>query len=249
MTAVAGNAAQVAFTNLTQVITAHVHAAPFKIVAPAQWYNSDAADTLLLVKKDSPIRSGRDMDGKTLAVSNLGGIAWIADLNWVDRTGGDSRTVHILELPNAVVQDALLAGRIDAATFISPFMEKALETGQIRVLAKSRDSIAKRFQESAYVSTADYIAANQDTMKRFSRAMHEAIVYTNTHLGETVTLVASFSGVDAAVIAQSVRPTDPEYVDAKNIQPLIDVSFRLKAIDRTFSADELIADTVLRPTR
>ena len=150
------------------------------------------------------------------------------------------------ELPNSATLKALLAGRIDAATFVSPFMEPALATDQIRVLAKSYDSIAKRFEAAAYVSTPECIAANQDTMKRFSQAMHEAIVYTNTHLGETTSLVASYSGMDPTVIAHSVRPTDPEFVDAKNIQPLIDIAFRLKAIDRKFNAEELISDTALR---
>ena len=166
MVAVAGNAAQVAFTNATQVIQSHAHAAPFRIVAPAQWYTTDHPDTLLLARKDSPIHSGRDMNGKTLAVTNLNGLAWIANLNWVEQTGGDSKAVKVLELPNSAMQEALLAGRIDAATFVSPFMEPALATGQIRVLAKSYDWIAKRFMAAAYVS-AEYIAANQDTMKRF----------------------------------------------------------------------------------
>ena len=208
-----------------------------------------ASDSLLLVRKDSPISSGRDMNGKTLAVTNLNGLAWMANLNWIDQTGGDSRSVHVLELPNSAMQQALLAGRIDAATFVSPFMERALAAGQIRVLAKSYDSIAKHFEAAAYVSTAEYVTANPDAMKRFSQAMHDSIVYTNAHLGETVSLVASYSGVDAALIAQSVRPTDPEYVDARNIQPLVDLAFKLKVIDRTFNAQELISDTALRPAR
>jgi hypothetical protein len=86
-------------------------------------------------------------------------------------------------------------------------------------------------------------------MSKFVHAMHDSIVYTNTHLAETVPLVASYTGVEPAVVARSVRAIDPEYIDPKDLQPVIDVEFRYKVIDRTFNADDVISSIALRRPR
>ena len=76
--------------------------------------------------------------------------------------------------------------------------------------------------------------------------MHDAIVYTNTHLDETVNLVSSYTGVAPNVISRSVRPVDPEYIDPKNIQPVINLALRYKLIDHGFSADDVVSPSALR---
>ena len=77
--------------------------------------------------------------------------------------------------------------------------------------------------------------------------MHEAILYTNAHLDQTVDLVASYSGIDPAVIRRSTRVIDPEYLEARYIQPLIDAAATSGLIDRKFSAAEIISPYALRP--
>lgn len=73
------------------------------------------------------------------------------------------------------------------------------------------------------------------------------MVYTNTHLAETVPLVASFTGVPGADVARSTRAIDSEYEDARELQPVIDFLYRYKQIDRQFDARELISPLVLKP--
>ena len=52
-----------------------------------------------IVRKDSPIKTGRDLNGKTFAVPALMDLNQIAAMAWIDQTGGDSRTVKIVEIP------------------------------------------------------------------------------------------------------------------------------------------------------
>jgi NitT/TauT family transport system substrate-binding protein len=249
LASVIGGSVQVAFTSVPAVLQGFARGVPFRVVAPAQWYLSEAATSALFVRVDSPIRSGRDLNGKTVAVQSLKDLNWAVTLAWIDQNGGDSKTVKVVELPNSAVLPAIEEGRIDAGSLASPFLEQGLSSGKARMLAKSYDAIAKRFQASVFVSTADYIAANGDAMGRFVRAMHESIVYTNTHLPDTVALVASYTGVEPAVVARSVRAIDPEYIDPKDLQPVIDVAFRYKLIDRNFTADDLISTVALRRPR
>jgi NitT/TauT family transport system substrate-binding protein len=249
MAAIAGGSIDLAFTAVLPVIQAHVKGIEFKIVAPAGWYLSDAPQLLMLVKKDSPIATGRDLNGKTVGCTALRDLSCTAMAAWIDQNGGDSKTLKTLELPNASLLPALDEGRIDAATFVTPFLDQALASGKARVLAKDYDAISKRFQTAGYIATAGFAAKNADALGRFARAMHDAAVYTNAHLPETVDIVASYTGIPASAIATSVRATDPENVDSRNIQPLIDVCAKYGIIDRSFPAADIISQAAVRPAR
>ncbi len=55
------------------------------------------------------------------------------------------------------------------------------------------------------------------------------------------------SGVAPEVIARSVRMVDPEYVEPRNIQPVIDVLAKYGQLDRAFPAEEIISSAALKP--
>ena len=57
---------------------------PIKLVAPSSLYLSDHADSLLLVRADSPIRTARDLNGKILGVDSLNDVYTLATRAWVD---------------------------------------------------------------------------------------------------------------------------------------------------------------------
>lgn len=246
MASVAGGSTQVAFTSLPAVLQAFARGLSFRVVAPAQWYLSEAATSALYVKADSPVKTGRDFNGQTVAVQSIKDLNWAVMMAWIDQNGGDSKTVKAVELPNSAVAPAIAEGRVLAGNLVSPFSDQALAAGQVRMLAKSYDAIAKRYQASVFVATAEYIAANLDAMGRFVRAMRESIVWTNTHLAETVDLVASYTGADPANVAKSVRAIDPEFLDPKDIQPVINVAFKYNLIDRAFAAEDLLSPVALR---
>jgi NitT/TauT family transport system substrate-binding protein len=249
LSALAGGTIQVAFTSLFGVIEAHARGINFQIVAPAQAYSSEAPTAGLLVRKDSPIKTGADFNGKVIASLALKDLNALATLAWIDQNGGDSKTVKVIELPVAALLPALSEGRIEGMTTTPPFLDQAVASGNARILSKSYDALAKHFYASIFVATKEYVDKNRDTMSRFGRAMHESIVYTNAHLPETVDLVASYSGIPASVIANSNRATAGEYVSPRDVQPLIDVAVRYGLIPTGFSADDLISPTAVRAPR
>src|SRR6201999_2147791 len=177
-------------------------------------YNAEKPNIGMLVLKDSPIRTGADLNGKTissLAVRDLNAIAMYA---WIDKTGGDSKTVKVIELPSSAVLAGLEEHRADAAAIIEPALTQLLTTGKARVLAHQFDAIGSRVEQTAFASTSPFVDANRDLMSRFAVAMHESEVYTNSHLPQTAELVASFAGITEDVVLHSVRVIDPEYVEA-----------------------------------
>jgi NitT/TauT family transport system substrate-binding protein len=246
---ITGGSADIAFTSLLPVIQAHLRGIDFQVITAANFYDTERPVAVLLVAKNSPIRSGRDLNGQTVSSTALKDLNAAATLAWVDQNGGDSRTLKVIELPSSAALASIDEGRIAAVTLGAPFMEQALNSGKVRVLAKSYDAIGKKFETSGYVATGDYVRKNLDTMQRFARAMHEAVIYTNSHMPETVGIVASYSGVEPAIIAKSARAIDPEFVDVKNIQPLIDAAAKYGIIEHGFNADEIISSAAMRPAK
>lgn len=244
---VVGGTSQFAETSTPTVIQGFARGVPFRIIVAGELYTDDRAGDALFVSAASPIRSARDLDGKIVGVQALNAMFSLATKAWLDQHGGDSASIKLIELPVSAAVPALEQGRIDAGRLTSPFMEQALAEGKVRLLAKNLGAIAPRFQETAYVATAQYITDNPDVVRRFVRAMHESIVYTNTHLKETVPLVASFTGVTEADVARSTRAIDAESADPRYLQPVIDFLYRYKQIDRSFNASDIISPLALKP--
>ena len=241
-----GGSYDVAYTNLVPVLQAHVRGVPFQIISPSTMFDSERMQNAMLVVKDSPLRGAGDLDEKTIGTQSLQDLNSVAMRAWIDKNGGQSKTVHFLEVPSAAAVASLVAHRVDAMALSEPLLGEALASGKVRVFAQPQGAIANRFQAQAFVVMSDFVAAHPDVMARFARAMHESAVYNNAHLADTVQLVSSFTAVPRDVVAHSVRAIDAEYAAPQFIQPLIDAAAKYGMIPRAFPAEDIISSAALK---
>lgn len=242
----AGGSFDVAYTNLVPVLQAHLHGLPFQIIAPSTMFSSDRSQNAMLVTNNSPIHTARDLDGKTIGTQSLQDLNSVAMRAWIDKNGGNSSTIHVLEVPSASAVAALTSNRIDAMALSEPLLTMALDTGKVRILAKPQGAIADRFQAQAFVTTTDFVAQHPEAMARFARAMHESALYNNSHLAETIPMISAFSAVPADVIAHTVRSIDGTYTSPRFIQPLIDFAAKYGMIPHSFPAEEIISPAAFK---
>ena len=247
MAAVLGGSAEVAFTNMVAVFQARIRNVPLQIVAPSVLYSSAKPPGVLLVLKDAPFHTGRDMNGKTIGAASLSDLITASVNAWVDKTGGDSKSIHFVEVPSASAQPVLEQGRVDAAFMIEPALTQSIATGKTRVLCSPYDAIGDHFETTAWVAAANAVDQNRDKMSRFARAMHEAIVYTNAHPADTVDLVAAQTGTTPDQVAHSVRAQNAEYLDARYISPLLDFCVKYGLIEHTFPVADIISPVAVKP--
>jgi NitT/TauT family transport system substrate-binding protein len=242
----AGGSYDVAYTNLVPVLQAHLRGLPFQIIAPSTLFMSDRTQNAMLVTKDSPFRSAADLDGKIIGTQSLQDLNSVAMRAWIDKNGGHSATVRVLEVPSAAAVAALTSHRIDAMALSEPLLGEALATGKVRIFAKPQTAIAPQFQAQAFVVNSDFAAQHTDAMVKFAKAMHESALYNNKHLTETIPLVASFTDIPADVIAHSVRAIDGEYAAPKLVQPLIDAAAKYGMIAHGFAAEDIISPEAMK---
>ena len=197
LTALIGGSADIAAGSLFPTFAAIAHDIPVKFIAPEAFYLSDHADSVLLVKADSPIRTASDLNGKIIGVDSLKDLYTLATRGWVDNGGGDGASLKPVELPPPEQLAALLGGRIDAGVFKAPYLSVALAGGKARLLGKPLDAVAPRFLISAWIASDDFIKKNPQAVKAYQSVIAEAGRYTNSHPDATVDLVAKFTGQEA----------------------------------------------------
>jgi NitT/TauT family transport system substrate-binding protein len=239
--AVLGGAADLGGGNLFSVFSAYARGVPLRIVAPVSLYTTEHADTLLLVRKDSPIQSARDLNGKTIASNSVRDVDDTATRVWVDNNGGDGKSLHVIELKAAEQVIALDTGRIDAVAIKPPFLTIAMGSGKYRVLGKPLDAIANRFLLSCYVATADYIAKNPAIVSSFAAALAESARYTNANQNATNDMVAAFSGQDPALLGRGVRSVTAETVTLADLQRPLDFAYKNGLLEKTFDVSGILA--------
>jgi NitT/TauT family transport system substrate-binding protein len=245
--AVAGGAAQFGLSSLVGIIAAHEKGIPFTLVAPAGVVTSDVPYSQFVVKADSPIKTGRDLNGKTIGAAGLKDMDTVAIMNWVDKNGGDSKTLKFVEMPGPVALSAIEEGRIDGADLNTPTLTRGLEGGKVRSLAQIFDAIAPRFANTGWFATTDYTTKNRSTVEAFARVIHDSNIYCNAHHAETVPLVAENAKIDEKMVARMARITFGDYLRAADIQPLVNVAAKYGAISKPFDAAALISPYALKP--
>jgi NitT/TauT family transport system substrate-binding protein len=238
--ALTGGAIDIGKSSMLSLINGHLRGVNFHIVSGAGIYLAEKPFTGLVVAKSSPIRTAADLDGKTISSPSLRDLGDISILAWMDQHGGDSSTLKNVELPNAAVAQALVQGRIDAAVLDNPTLYNAVSSGDVRILARSYDAIAKRFLMSAWFCTPMYAEKNPDVLRSFTKAFYESAAFTDKHHDQTVDLLARYSHIDSEVIRHMVRTETALTLQASDLQPLINVAAKYKVIDRVFPASDML---------
>jgi len=247
--AVVSGSYDIGLISLMATITGHVHGLPFVMIAPSLIYLASDPAQQLLVLKDSPIRSVRDLPGKIISCSSIRDVSWVSVRAWADQQGVDSSTIKFVELPMTAVPAALEQKRIDVGSLLNPSLEEALATGHFRSVGAPFDGVAKRWMVAAWSTTLDFVNKNRDAVDRFVSVMRVATLYANGHHAETAPLIAAFTGIDPAHALAMKRVDLGEYLDPREIQPAIDAAAKYGVIDKGFPAQDMISPYALKPPR
>jgi NitT/TauT family transport system substrate-binding protein len=238
LAAVAGGAVDVGFANLISIAVAYKHNVPVTLLAPGSLYTATIPTSVLMVPKDSPAKTGRDLNGKTLAVNGLKTITQYAPELWIDKNGGDSSTVKFVEMTFPQIVEALGSNRVDAAIVADPFIAQAKPAA--RILADAYDAIGSRYIIGCWFSTTQWAAAHPALAGRFAQAIARTAQWANTHKPQSGVILAKYSKMDPAVAATMLRVDyAPRFVKS-DMQPVIDLVARYGGLPASFPADELI---------
>lgn len=236
--AVASGALDIAQGNLVTLATAHDKGLPFVVVAPAGLYTSTAPTSALLVAKNSPFKTAKDLNGKTIGITGVKNITQIGTMAWMDQNGGDPSTVRFIELPFSQMAPAITAGRIDAGVTAEPDLSAAI-AGDSRIIGLVYSAIANTFTVGAWFATSTWAKANADTAKRFVAAIDDAGRWANHNQAASGKILEKYTKI--RITPGMKRVVFSEKFDPSLMQPVIDATAKYKVIKASFPATDLLA--------
>ena len=136
---VASGSVDIAMSNgILGAIGAYVkggEATPYRIISAEM---TGANELFWWVKADSPIKSLKDADGKTIAFSSPGSSSNLILLTLLKQTGSKAKPVPTGGVPGTYTQT--MTGQIDIGWSVVPFALKDVNEGKIRIVARSREA-------------------------------------------------------------------------------------------------------------
>jgi NitT/TauT family transport system substrate-binding protein len=235
---VAGGSIDIGVGNVITIETAHKKGVPITVIAPGAFNVDSAPSNVLIVTKNSPFKTAKDLNGKIVATSPLRGIGEVLTDAWMDKNGGDSSTVKYIEVPFPDAEGIVTSGRADASLSVEPFITQA--KADTRVFSNVFDALGDGYLITAYFASSTWAQAHPGLVARFSKVIRDAGAWANANPEKSAEILAKYGKLDPAMVKQTIRARYSTTLTPGQLQPTIDASAKYKIFDGAFPAAELI---------
>ncbi len=169
----------------------------------------------IFVLRASSIRSAKDLEGKRIATNTLNNIVTLYTNEWARKNGADPKKFQWTEVPFPQMPDTLINQRVDAAFMVEPFGTVAKETGKTQILASPMaDVYPNGLFFSILGSNRDWLTKNEDTTRRFVKALQEAHATVQNDDKLRLGLMAEFTKMKPDLVEKLVNDELIVQIDA-----------------------------------
>ena len=205
------------------VLSAYAKGAPVRVIGAE---TTGAGDLYWYVKADSPIKTLKDTDGRTLAYSTNGSSTHGIVSAFMKQYGLTAKLTATGGPPGTLTQ--VMSGQIDVGWAAPPFGLDQLDQKQIRILASGNDASAFKGQTvRLLLTTAPVLQSKKDAIDRYMKAYRETIDFMYTDAG--VKAYADWLNIPEA----KARRTRDDFFPKESINP-----------DRITGLNEIVKDAV-----
>jgi ABC-type nitrate/sulfonate/bicarbonate transport system substrate-binding protein len=201
----------------------------------------------ILVKKDSPIQSVKELANKKIAINALQSVNHLAVLTIADFHGVDIKTLKFVEVPMPSQPPALKEGAVDACHNVQPFIAASEREGITRLLYGGfyPPEIAPRAMISSWFAKKSTLEKNKEKLTRFLKAVTKATEFINKNPDQLPAIVAKYTKLDPNLLVKMAQPKFYTTVNKKDIQVSIDLCAKYGFIKNGFDAKEIVATNLL----
>lgn len=210
-----GGSFHFAYGNIVSNVLAVDKGLDLVAIAPTVGVPQEDGINGIVVKPDSNIQSGADLEGKSLAVNTRNNIVWLMARAWIRATGGDPDKVTYREVPFPQMQDAVHGGQVDAAFLHAPFYALAIESGLVGAGQNPYIVVQPNIEVGQYSTTRTLIENDPETVNGFLAALAKGNAWYDEHIEEpeVLELISEFTGMamkdaEELVLGRSLREFD-----------------------------------------
>jgi NitT/TauT family transport system substrate-binding protein len=231
----------IGFSNTVSLLIAGSKNLPVQIIAPGVFGDSSDEKVWedLLVKKDGPIKSAKDLEGKTIAVNTLNNICGVTINASLEKEGVDVDKLKYTEIPFPEMVPALQKGRVDGACVVEPFVSQGKATG-MKGIDPFYFNTAPDLTVAAYFASKEYIAKNKDVVDRFTTAMKKSLDYAQAHPDEVRGVLTEYTEIPAEAAQKINLPQWKSDLTTDTIEQLSSLSKKYGYLEEEPDLNELI---------
>ena len=212
---------QFGFSNMTSLMVAQSNSVPVRAVSNGIASTGVQGEDFgaITVKKDSALKSAKDLEGKKVAINTLKNINETAVRESVRKAGGDPDKVNFVELAFDQMPAALDSGQIDAAMVVEPALATVKSQGGVEIASPLVD-VAPNLTVAMYFTSTQYAQQHPDVVKKFQEATAESLAYADSHPDEVRAVVTTYTKIPASVLEQVTLPKWPAEANRSSIEAL-----------------------------
>ena len=198
--AIITDSADVAIANgILGVIGAASKGAPVKIVSAQM---TGAPDLFWYVKADSPVKSMKDLEGRTMGYSRPGSSTHLVAQALAEHFKVKPKLVSTGGVPDTRTQ--VMSGQIDAGWSAPPYNLDLVNDGKIRIVARGTELPAMNGQTvRVNAASVKFLKEKRDVARRFMKAYHESIEWVYANPEKAAQWYAGFAKITPEVALQT----------------------------------------------
>src|ERR671917_2659350 len=223
---------QIGFSNTISLLIAASKDLPVQIIAQGVLAGTDESKAWadLLVLKDGPIKDGKDLEGKTIAVNTLNNICEVTIKASLEKDGDDVDSLKFTEVPFPDMNAALEAGRVDGACVVEPFVSQG-KAGAARGIDPFYVRTAPDLTVATYFTSKQYAEENADVVDRFVEAMNKSLTYAQENPDAVRQVLLEYTQIPPEAAKAINLPVWRPDLNRPTIEQLSDLSLKYGLIE------------------
>jgi NitT/TauT family transport system substrate-binding protein len=198
----------IAYSNSISVVTAIEKGIDLRLIAQGSLMAPPPDSNAVLGRKGEGLRTGKDLEGKTIGVNARYDIQWLAMRGWVKKTGGDPDKVTFREVPIPSSLDAIKTKQVDVGLVLDPYLTIGLGDPALEFIDWPIYAVMPGGPTAFWVVPGKTADEKGDLVRSFVRAYRKGAQWVNAHHGtdEFISLVSSYTHIDPNLARKMVVP-------------------------------------------
>ncbi|MCK6212436.1 ABC transporter substrate-binding protein [Georgenia sp. EYE_87] len=195
------------FGNNLSLVIGNSSGLPLRVIASGVDSTGDPEqDPYTIVTADDSLQRPADLEGRTVAVNTLNAIGDTVVRASVRADGGDPDAVEFVEMPFPSMTAALVAGDVDAAWQVEPFITLG-ESDGVRVLTTPlNDFTDETIEVSSYFTSLKFAEENPELVDRFRAAIEKSLTYSQENPDAVREVLPSYLEVEPDLAERLILP-------------------------------------------
>ncbi|MGN9838678.1 ABC transporter substrate-binding protein [Nonomuraea sp. H19] len=203
-----------------------------------------APDSLsIMALPDSPIKTAKDLEGKTINVNVLHNFQELALAQVLKANNVDPASIKYVQVTFQNIMPSWRGGQIDAAYLGEPMVTAATSTMGARKILDPASGPAAEFPISGYVSTQDWYDKNPKVAAAFQRAIHNAAKLMENNREVVAKVLPTFTQIEAATAATVTFPYFSSNDNPVRLQRVADWMLEAKWLTKAIKVESLMSPT------